>query len=56
MFLLVLGCLLTAFEVFGEIKEILQSRKRFRLWKAWREGEINRDMGFCHPKWPEVRH
>ena len=24
-------------------------------WKKWRKGELEKDMQFCHPRWPEER-
>ena len=56
IFLLVVGCLMTAYEVFGEITEVISSRQKFLQWKTWRENEIRKDMQFCHPKWPEARN
>ena len=27
----------------------------FQNWKQWREDEIDKDIEFCHPRWPEEK-
>uniref|UniRef100_H2ZHL3 Ion transport domain-containing protein n=1 Tax=Ciona savignyi TaxID=51511 RepID=H2ZHL3_CIOSA len=51
----VIASLFTTYYIVYEVKEIWLSKRRFQKWKDWRESEIQRDLKFCHPKWPEER-
>ena len=51
----VMAVLLTFNEIRRELVEYYLSKKEHRLWIKWREDEIQRDLQFCHPRWPGER-
>ncbi|KAM9308458.1 uncharacterized protein PAF06_012666 [Gastrophryne carolinensis] len=53
--LIVIAVGLMVYQIAEEFKEIFQSRKKLRLWKEWREKELEKDLKFCHPRWPEEK-
>ncbi|XP_038057678.1 uncharacterized protein LOC119729193 isoform X2 [Patiria miniata] len=48
-----LALLITGFMIAQELQEIFVSKKKFRRWKQWRIGEIEKDLKYCHPQWPQ---
>ena len=50
-----LACLMTLYFICLEFLEISASKKAHQKWKRWRISEIDRDLQFCHPRWPEER-
>ncbi|KAM4704918.1 uncharacterized protein WCC33_009732 [Rhinophrynus dorsalis] len=46
---------LTLYQIVEEFKEIYQSRKKIKLWKEWRKKELEKDLKYCHPMWPEEK-
>lgn len=44
---------ITALFIWQEIAEMRQSRRQHDRWKNWRIEEMNRDLKYCHPRWPE---
>ncbi|XP_056378709.1 uncharacterized protein LOC130274414 isoform X2 [Hyla sarda] len=46
---------LTLYQVVEEFKEIYQSKVKMKLWKEWRKKELERDLKYCHPMWPEEK-
>ncbi|KAL2083201.1 hypothetical protein ACEWY4_020974 [Coilia grayii] len=52
----VLALLLTAQEVFREVREVQVSRRKLRRWQSWSIKRINEDLACTHPMWPEERH
>ncbi|XP_028415191.1 transient receptor potential cation channel subfamily V member 5-like [Dendronephthya gigantea] len=44
---------ITALFICQEIAEVRNSRRQHEKWKTWRIGELNRDLKYCHPRWPE---
>ena len=51
----ILGVLMTCNEIKRELAEYLSSRREFHHWMKWREREIQRDLEYCHPRWPGER-
>ena len=51
----VIAVLLTFNEIRREVVEFYFSKKEHRLWIKWREDEIQRDLQYCHPRWPGER-
>ncbi|KAJ8033013.1 Serine/threonine-protein phosphatase 6 regulatory ankyrin repeat subunit C [Holothuria leucospilota] len=51
--LAIVAVLLTVFQIYLEVMEFLQSKKKFKKWQAWRTNEIEKDMKYCHPRWPQ---
>ncbi|XP_048126389.1 polycystin-2 isoform X2 [Alosa alosa] len=52
----VIALLLTAQEVFREVREVQVSRRKLRRWQSWSIRRINEDLACTHPMWPEERH
>ncbi|XP_053322428.1 transient receptor potential cation channel subfamily A member 1-like [Spea bombifrons] len=46
---------LTLYQIVEEFKEIFQSKIKIELWKEWRKKELERDLKYCHPMWPEEK-
>ncbi|XP_069813214.1 transient receptor potential channel pyrexia-like isoform X2 [Dendropsophus ebraccatus] len=46
---------LTLYQIVEEFKEIYQSKVKLKLWKEWRKKELERDLKYCHPMWPEEK-
>lgn len=44
---------ITALFIWQEIAEVRQSQRQHKQWQKWRIGELNRDLKYCHPRWPE---
>nr|AOR07029.1 transient receptor potential channel-like protein [Saccoglossus kowalevskii] len=45
----------TLFQIIQELQEFFQSKKSFNKWKDWRTAELERDIEFCHPRWPQEK-
>ncbi|XP_063309058.1 transient receptor potential cation channel subfamily A member 1-like [Pelobates fuscus] len=46
---------LTLYQIVEEFKEIYQSKIKSKLWKEWRKRELEKDLKFSHPMWPEEK-
>lgn len=46
---------LMLYQVVEEFREIYQSKVKMKLWKEWRKKELERDLKYCHPMWPEEK-
>ncbi|XP_040210884.1 transient receptor potential cation channel subfamily V member 6-like [Rana temporaria] len=46
---------LMIYQIVEEFKEIYQSRKKLMFWKEWRKNELEKDLKYCHPMWPEEK-
>uniref|UniRef100_A0A8C5N5B2 Ion transport domain-containing protein n=1 Tax=Leptobrachium leishanense TaxID=445787 RepID=A0A8C5N5B2_9ANUR len=46
---------LTLYQIVEEFKEIYHSKIKTELWKEWRKKELEKDLKFCHPMWPEEK-
>ncbi|KAM4688899.1 uncharacterized protein O3C94_006999 [Discoglossus pictus] len=46
---------LTFYQIAEEFKEFFQSKKKMQLWKDWRKKELEKDLKYCHPMWPEEK-
>ncbi|KAM8966809.1 uncharacterized protein RCH25_025436 [Pelodytes ibericus] len=44
---------LTIYQIVEEFREIYHSKIRIGLWKDWRRKELEKDLKYCHPMWPE---
>ncbi|KAL9983949.1 hypothetical protein ACROYT_G006198 [Oculina patagonica] len=42
-------------EIRKEVKEYYRSKKQSRKFIKWRKKEVERDLAFCHPRWPQER-
>lgn len=45
--------LLTLSQIYLELLEFYTSKKQFKKWKVWRTTEVEKDMKYCHPRWPQ---
>ncbi|XP_071807122.1 uncharacterized protein [Asterias amurensis] len=52
----ILSLLITVYMIILELQEFFTSKKKFQRWKQWREGEIEKDLEFCHPQWPQEKN
>lgn len=50
-----LACCMTLYFICLEFQEISASKKSHRNWKRWRIDELEKDLQFSHPRWPEER-
>eukprot|EP00118_Oscarella_pearsei_P013731 m.112623 g.112623 ORF g.112623 m.112623 type:complete len:838 (+) comp37445_c0_seq1:51-2564(+) len=50
---IILGLFL--FQVIEELLDVTRSRRQHTGWVKWRTREHNRDLHFCHPKYPEEK-
>lgn len=46
---------ITLNEIRKEVKEYYRSKKQSRKFIKWRKKEVERDLAFCHPRWPQER-
>nr|AAI70078.1 XCAT2 protein [Xenopus laevis] len=53
--LIVIALGLTLYQILEEFKEIYQAKKRMKRWKEWRKKELEKDLKYCHPMWPEEK-
>lgn len=51
--LFVMALLLTAWQLKDELSEYINSKTIHNLWREWRDKELDRDLCFAHPRWPE---
>lgn len=42
-------------EIRKEVKEYYRSKKQSQRLIKWRRKEVERDLAFCHPRWPQER-
>lgn len=42
-------------EIRKEVKEYYRSKKQSRKLIKWRRREVERDLAFCHPRWPQEK-
>lgn len=42
-------------EIRKEVKEYYRSKKQSRKLIKWRRKEVERDLAFCHPRWPQEK-
>lgn len=50
-----LACAMTFYFIGVEFFEITASKKSHQRWKTWRVGQLDQDLKYCHPRWPEER-
>ncbi|XP_028408521.1 uncharacterized protein LOC114531074 [Dendronephthya gigantea] len=53
---LVIGILLILFTIMEIRKQILntiKTRNELKKWREWRAAELERDLAYCHPRWPQ---
>eukprot|EP00079_Xenopus_tropicalis_P019808 XP_012809940.1 PREDICTED: transient receptor potential channel pyrexia-like isoform X1 [Xenopus tropicalis] len=53
--LIIIALGLTLYQILEEFKEIYQAKKRMKRWKEWRKKELEKDLKYCHPMWPEEK-
>ncbi|XP_028405932.1 uncharacterized protein LOC114528470 isoform X2 [Dendronephthya gigantea] len=45
--------LLTIVEIRKQILNTIKTRQEHNAWKEWRASELERDIEYCHPRWPQ---
>lgn len=50
-----LACVMTLYFICLEFLEISASKKLHQKWKKWRISQLDSDLHYCHPRWPEER-
>ncbi|OCT75011.1 transient receptor potential cation channel subfamily A member 1 isoform X1 [Xenopus laevis] len=53
--LIVIALGLTLYQILEEFKEIYRAKKKMKRWKEWRKKELEKDLKYCHPMWPEEK-
>lgn len=48
-------CSMTLYFILEEFLEFRQSSRSHRKWQRWRIRELQKDLQFCHPRWPAER-
>jgi len=56
IFLEILGVLLTLYFILKQIWESKITLREQRTFRLWRSRQLNRDMDYCHPRWPQEKH
>lgn len=51
----ILACLMTLYFIGVEFFEITASKDAHEKWKTWRIRQLEKDLEYCHPRWPEER-
>ena len=49
------ACSMTVYFVLLELLEIRASNRSHQKWQKWRIRELEKDLNFTHPRWPEER-
>jgi hypothetical protein len=55
IFALLISFILFLYQVYEELHEIYRSRKHHKRWVTWRKTELENDMPYCHPRFPDER-
>ncbi|KAF6029536.1 hypothetical protein EB796_012105 [Bugula neritina] len=45
----------TIYQIIDELNEFISSQREHQRWKEWRIKQIEEDINFCHPRWPEEK-
>ena len=53
LFVEILVILLTINEIRIQVVNTFINRKEHTNWKAWKIRDLERDLEYCHPRWPE---
>ncbi|CAG5133070.1 unnamed protein product, partial [Candidula unifasciata] len=53
--LYIIAVAFTVYQIFEEVMEFRRSQKMHSYWEDTRKVDIQMDMKFCHPRWPEER-
>ncbi|KAL4232901.1 hypothetical protein ACF0H5_007588 [Mactra antiquata] len=53
--LLIASVGITVWQIIDEIREYRRSKANHEEWVKWRMKEIEADLKFCHPRWPEEK-
>ena len=53
LFIEIVVILLTINEIRIQVLNTFINRKEHTNWKAWKIRDLERDLEFCHPRWPE---
>ncbi|XP_065055381.1 transient receptor potential cation channel subfamily A member 1-like isoform X4 [Rhopilema esculentum] len=51
----VFGVLMTVYFIFSEIRQVRQEERNYNQWRQWRTRQVERDIDYCHPRWPEEK-
>uniref|UniRef100_A0A7M5WS19 Ion transport domain-containing protein n=1 Tax=Clytia hemisphaerica TaxID=252671 RepID=A0A7M5WS19_9CNID len=49
------GVSLTIYFIFMEISEVRSNEKKHNNWRQWRTRHMEKDLEYCHPRWPEEK-
>eukprot|EP00794_Sanderia_malayensis_P013784 gene13784-15226_t len=47
-----LGCLMTLYFILKQVWEVKTTRKDQNDYQLWRVRQLERDLPYCHPRWP----
>jgi len=50
-----IGLCLTGYFIFMEISQLRIIEKAHNRWRQWRTRHVEKDLQYCHPRWPEER-
>lgn len=53
LFIEIVVILLTINEIRIQVVSTFTGRKEHTTWRAWKIEDLERDLEFCHPRWPE---
>ncbi|CAL1548535.1 unnamed protein product [Lymnaea stagnalis] len=53
IFLFVFAALLTFYQIYEEVMEFKRSQNVHTEWENKRTADIEKDLKYCHPRWPE---
>ena len=45
-----------SFASLQEINKLHRSERVYNKWRVWRTKEVEKDLEFCHPRWPEEKN
>ncbi|XP_066925009.1 uncharacterized protein [Clytia hemisphaerica] len=49
------GVLMTVYFIVMELTEVRNNEKKHNHWRQWRTRHMEKDLEYCHPRWPEER-
>lgn len=50
-----IGVVLTGYFIFMEISQLRLTEKVHNRWRQWRTRHVEKDLQYCHPRWPEEK-
>ncbi|XP_065663270.1 uncharacterized protein LOC100211734 [Hydra vulgaris] len=49
------GVMLTGYFIFMELSQLRKIENAHNMWRQWRTKHVEKDLRYCHPRWPEER-